>query len=156
MESYEEWLGEGPERDILYILGLFDRPAPAGAIAALRKDPPIPRVTEGLEGLEEKEWQYALNRLRDLGLVAESPGPGLDCHPLVREYFGARLKTRYLPGWRKAHTRLYHYYKNLPEKEQPDTLEAMEPLFAAVAHGCEAGLRVLKRKRRSMLERLRN
>jgi hypothetical protein len=30
--------------------------------------------------------------------------------------------------------------KNLPEKEKPDTLAEMEPLFAAVAHGCAAGL----------------
>jgi tetratricopeptide (TPR) repeat protein len=140
MQSYEEWLGEGPERDILYILGLFDRLAPAGAIEALRKDPPIPRVTEGLEGVSKTKWQYALKRLRGLGLVAESSESGLDCHPLVREYFGERLKTRYLPGWRKAHTRLYHYYKKVPKKEQPDTLEEMKPLFAAVAHGCEAGL----------------
>lgn len=29
---------------------------------------------------------------------------------------------------------------NLLEKDQPDTLEEMEPLFAAVAHGCQAQL----------------
>ncbi|MCK5904045.1 MAG: hypothetical protein KAG86_02090, partial [Gammaproteobacteria bacterium] len=28
----------------------------------------------------------------------------------------------------------------LPEKEQPDTLEEMESLFAAIAHGCAAGM----------------
>jgi tetratricopeptide (TPR) repeat protein len=140
MQSYEEWLGAGPERDILYIMGLFDRPAPGGAIEALRKEPAIPGVTEGLEGLSETKWQYALKRLRGLGLVVESSESGLDCHPLVREYFGGQLKSGYLPGWRKAHTRLYHYYKKLPKKEYPDTLEEMEPLFAAVAHGCAAGL----------------
>jgi len=36
--------------------------------------------------------------------------------------------------------RLYDYYKALPEKELPDTLEEMQPLFSAVAHGCAAGL----------------
>ena len=30
--------------------------------------------------------------------------------------------------------------RGLPEKEQPDTLEEMQPLFSAVAHGCAAGL----------------
>ncbi|NIO07114.1 MAG: tetratricopeptide repeat protein, partial [Deltaproteobacteria bacterium] len=35
---------------------------------------------------------------------------------------------------------MYRYYKDLPEKELPDTLAEMEPLFAAVAHGCRAGL----------------
>jgi hypothetical protein len=34
---------------------------------------------------------------------------------------------------------LYEYFKKLPKKELPDTLEEMEPLFAAVAHGCQAG-----------------
>jgi tetratricopeptide (TPR) repeat protein len=35
---------------------------------------------------------------------------------------------------------LYEHYKSVPEKEQPETLEEMAPLFAAVAHGCFAGL----------------
>lgn len=34
---------------------------------------------------------------------------------------------------------MYEYYKELPEKEFPDTLEEMEPLFRAVYHGCAAG-----------------
>ena len=40
---------------------------------------------------------------------------------------------------KQAHVRLYEYYKNKPEQELPDTLEKMEPLFAAVMHGCHAG-----------------
>lgn len=42
-------------------------------------------------------------------------------------------------AWKQAHERLYEYYKNLPEKELPDTLKEMEPLLAAVRHGCMAG-----------------
>jgi hypothetical protein len=38
MESYQSWLGEGPELAILRILGLFDRPADEKAIAALLKN----------------------------------------------------------------------------------------------------------------------
>ncbi|MCP5103156.1 MAG: hypothetical protein GY950_07250, partial [bacterium] len=64
----------------------------------------------------------------------------LDCHPLVREYFGARLREQNPGGWKESHKRLYHYYEDLPEKDLPDTLREMEPLFAAVAHGCRAGL----------------
>src|SRR5262249_23682784 len=37
MESYQSWLGEGPEVAVLRILGLFDRPADEKAIAALLK-----------------------------------------------------------------------------------------------------------------------
>jgi len=168
MAAYERWFGPSPRRDILYILGLFDRPVEPGAIAALRKAPAIPGVADRLQGLSGKEWQWALSHLREAGLVAGSGahknaaattdtgttgtkrpirpiGPiettgSIDSHPLVREYFGAKLKQENPEGWRAAHERLYQYYKDLPEKECPDTLEEMEPLFAAVAHGCQAGL----------------
>jgi hypothetical protein len=63
----------------------------------------------------------------------------LDCHPLVREHFGEKLQRENPNAWKEAHSRLYEYYKNLPQKELLDTLEEMEPLFAAVAHGCLAG-----------------
>ena len=42
-------------------------------------------------------------------------------------------------AWRAGHARLYEHFKALPEKEQPDTLEEMAPLFQAVFHGCQAG-----------------
>lgn len=67
-------------------------------------------------------------------------GGDLDCHPLIREYFGGQLQTQQPQAWQQAHERLYGYYKALPEKELPDTLEEMQPLFSAVAHGCAAGL----------------
>ena len=46
MASYERWLGDGPELAVLRLLGLFDRPADAGSIAALRAAPAIPGLTE--------------------------------------------------------------------------------------------------------------
>ncbi len=60
-------------------------------------------------------------------------------YTLVREHFGEKGRRREQRAWRIAHERLYEYYKKLPKKELPDTLEEMEPLFAAVAHGCQAG-----------------
>jgi tetratricopeptide (TPR) repeat protein len=75
-------------------------------------------------------------------LAAESSGATdrLDCHPLVREHFAEQLEKGNPKGWQAANLCLYNYYKALPEKEQPDTLEEMEPLFAAITHGCRAGL----------------
>ncbi|MCP4157797.1 MAG: hypothetical protein GY757_59355, partial [bacterium] len=49
------------------------------------------------------------------------------------------LEKKNPEGWQGAQKRLYEYYKKLPEKELPDTLAEMEPLFAAVPHGCRAG-----------------
>ena len=52
MESYQTWLGEGPELSVLRMLGLFDRPADEEAIEALLKLPAIPRPYRVLNGFE--------------------------------------------------------------------------------------------------------
>ena len=143
MKAYETSLSGTAELNILYILGLFDRPAPPGAIDALCHPPIIEGLTDDLPSPDDAKYNYALSRLRDLHLLAP-PEPlrpdTLDCHPLVREYFAAQLQHTHPKAWTEAHRRLYHYYKNIPQKEKPDTLEEMEPLFAAVSHGCRAGL----------------
>src|SRR5208283_583651 len=48
MESYQNWLGEGPELSVLRMLGLFDRPADEKALGALLKSPAIAGLTESL------------------------------------------------------------------------------------------------------------
>jgi len=48
MQSYQSWLGEGPELAILRMLGLFDRPADEQTFGALLKSPAIPGLTESL------------------------------------------------------------------------------------------------------------
>jgi tetratricopeptide (TPR) repeat protein len=124
-------------------MGLFDRPVEMGAIEALKTEPPIPGVTEQLQQLTEEDWGYALTNLREANLLSkENPHKPdtLDCHPLIREHFGEKFQQQNPTGWEEAHKRLYHYFKDLPNKELPDTLQEMEPLFAAVAHGCKAGL----------------
>ncbi|MCK6560719.1 hypothetical protein L6R21_16115 [bacterium] len=142
MESYERWLAGKPECDILHLMGLFDRPAAKGAIAALLAQPEIKGLTSNLQNLPVAQLQFAFQHLRDLRLLAEKDAQRpdtLDCHPLVREHFGEKLRQQNPAAWQEAHGRLYEYYKKLPAKELPDTLEEMEPLFAAVAHGCQAG-----------------
>jgi len=144
MASYEKWFQEKnrPELDILNLLGLFDRPAAAEAIEKLKQAPPIVGLTERLDRLSERDWKAALNHLRELRLLSkpdETDDGSLDCHPLIREYFGEKLEQENKDAWQAGHGRLYDYYKELPEKELPDTLEEMEPLFAAVKHGALAG-----------------
>ncbi|MGB3460217.1 MAG: TIR domain-containing protein [Halobacteriota archaeon] len=141
MESYEIWFKDQPELDILRMMGLFDRPAEGGAIEVLRAAPPIKGLTTKLTDLSHEDWQFALNNLRKAGLLAkEDPAmpDTLDCHPLIREHFGDELKQNNPEVWHEAHSRLYEYYKN-QAKEYPDTIEEMSPLYAAVAHGCQAG-----------------
>jgi tetratricopeptide (TPR) repeat protein len=144
MKSYEIWLKDNnrAELEILYMMGLFDRPAEKGAIDALRAKPAIRGLTKNLAGLSDAKRKYAVEHLRELRLLAkeEKDRPDdLDCHPLVREYFGGKLKKNKSEAWQEGHRRLYEYYKGVPKKGQPDTLEEMEPLFRAVYHGCAAG-----------------
>jgi serine/threonine protein kinase len=142
MESYQTWLGEGPELSVLRILGLFDRPADEKAIGALLKSPAIPGLTESLTDFSATEWRIILAKLRRARLVAgEDPhNPGdLDTHPLVREYLGEQLRSQRTEAWKKCNMRLYDHYRTVAP-QLPDSFREMEPLFLAVTYGCNAGL----------------
>jgi hypothetical protein len=138
--AYEKWLGDGVELAVLRLLGLFDRPAEAASIAALRAAPAIPGLTEALQNLKERQWQQALAKLRRiklLGAASANEPDTLDAHPLVREHFKQQLKRVRPNAWREANNRLYEHLKHMA-KELPDTVEEMSPLYAAVSHGCAA------------------
>ncbi len=142
MEAFDKRFGKGSKREVLRIMGLFDRPAEIAAIDAVRTEPTIAGLTKYLQKIKETEWNKLLEELRDCKLLAQQSKHNpdvVDCHPLVREHFGEKLKKKKQEAWREAHRRLYEYYKAVPEKELPDTLEEMEPLFRAVYHGCAAG-----------------
>lgn len=138
--AYTRWLREGPELAILRLLGLFDRPAHPKALAALRAEPAIPGLTESLVGISSENWRYALSNLRDHALLAAADPQQpemLDIHPLVRAYFQEEMEKR-PETWREGNLRLYEFLRN-SAPDHPDTLEAMQPLYAAVVHGCRAG-----------------
>ena len=130
------------EFQLLSLLGLFDRPVPVDAISAIIHDNPITDLSNKITDTCGREWLATLKNLRKRKLLfkeCEHHPDTLDCHPLIREHFGEKLQKDNPKGRKEAHARLYEYYKNKPEKELPDTLEEMEPLFAAVMHGCLAG-----------------
>ena len=136
MAAYERQLSGSPDLQILFSLGLFDRPVSAAAMSCLRK--------EGILSLpsDDRVFRAACGRLRKQGLlntVRPDQPQNLDTHPLVRQYFGKRLSELHPESWQQAHVRLYEHFK-AAAKELPDTLEEMEPLFAAVRHGCAAGM----------------
>ena len=138
MQAYREWLSGTPELQLLHLLGLFDHPIETDVLQVLWQSQ-IPNLTAGIA---EKAWKVAIRDLREKHRMLsahEGRLDLLDCHPLIREYFGKQLQTQHPDAWQQAHARLYAYYKALPEKDKPDTLEEMQPLFSAVAHGCAAG-----------------
>ena len=142
MAIYEKWFEGKPERAILRMLGLFDRPALEDEIAALRAPPVVAGLTDTLEGLSRQAWHRAVAALEDVGLLADGSetkgAERLDAHPLVREHFGEQLRTEQPTAWREGHRRLYVHLKG-KAKRLPETIEEMAPLYAAVVHGCLAG-----------------
>ncbi len=160
MRAYETWLAGTAELKVLYLLGLFDHPIDQPVLDVLLQAR-IPGLTAApqpkrgwlskwfgksqpaaLSQQEQREWNQAVLALREEHhlLSQHDSGGNLDCHPLIREYFGGQLQTQQPQAWQQAHERLYGYYKALPKNPLPDTLEEMQPLFSAVAHGCAAGL----------------
>jgi tetratricopeptide (TPR) repeat protein len=145
MAAYEKWLADGGEEGarqlaILRLMGLFDRPADAGCLDALRQLPAIAGLTEPIMDVAEEDWNLAVAALGDCGLISvpESSAGALDAHPLIREYFAKRLRDDTPEAWREAHSRVYEHLKDSVE-HRPDTLDGLQPLYQAVAHGCRAG-----------------
>lgn len=67
-----------------------------------------------------------------------SVGVSVDAHPLVREYFGRRLREVHGNAFREAHGRLFeHLRDSVPY--WPEGIDGLQPLYQAVAHGCLAG-----------------
>ncbi|HEV7571755.1 MAG TPA: hypothetical protein VGQ21_09675 [Thermoanaerobaculia bacterium] len=131
---------------LLRLLGLFDRPATTGTLAALWEGEAITGLTEPLVGISEAQRNLALQRLQDAKLltVIREHGSGalvaLDAHPLLREYFGQRLRDEQPEACRTAHRRIYEHLCATTEDKPDATLEDLQPLYQAVAHGCHAGL----------------
>jgi len=144
MESYEkEWLAGQPVLlAIMRMVGLFDRPASRRCLFALRRPPVIEGLTDEIVGLEDKRWQRAIARLREVQLLAppdlSEPG-SLDAHPLVREWFGGRLLNASEVAWKAAHGRLYEHLRDKTKEGDKPTLEDLAPLYQSVAHACQAG-----------------
>lgn len=160
LSAFENWFNRGSEvykqqLAVLRILGLFDRPADAGCIAALRKPPVIAGLTDSLfatrsdevsrqtvmEPLLEEDWNAATSSLADFGLVvihakAEERDHLIECHPLIREYFAKLLGGMTAST---AHRRLYDYLLLANPEQTHPSLEDLQPLYQAIYHGCRAG-----------------
>ena len=145
MELYTEWLQQydrDGELAILQVIGLFDRPAPFPAIAAVLADTNLGRQMPSLSEFDGAEWQRCVADLRRMGLLADETAglPGtLDAHPLVREHFRERLRRLSPALWEAGNLSLYEYYRQRAP-QRPSNAADMNLLYAAVNHGCAIGL----------------
>jgi tetratricopeptide (TPR) repeat protein len=150
MDAYVEWFeGEGEKGKravaVLRLMGLFDRPATADCLTALLSGEAVPGVTESLVELSEAQRNVVLARLESAKLISVNrDGAGslvsLDAHPLVREYFARQLRGDHPAAWRAGHRRLFEHLAATTKEGERPTLEDLQPLYQAVAHGCHVGL----------------
>jgi hypothetical protein len=150
MDAYAEWFESDGEKGrqalaILRLLGLFDRPADANCLAALWLAPTIDGLTEPLIALNEAQRNIVLTRLGNARLVTVNRASGgalvsLDAHPLLREYFAKDLRESRPEAWKAGHKRLYEHLTTTTRDKPAPTLDDLQPLYQAVAHGCLAGM----------------
>jgi tetratricopeptide (TPR) repeat protein len=162
LAAFEDWFAKSGEfgacqLSVLRMLGLFDGPADAGCIAALRKPPVIAGLTDPLfttrldastgqatvQSLLDESWNTVTSFLADFGLVliqadTDSQEYLLDCHSLIREYFGNNLPDELTESRCRGHHRLFEHLVNL-SSENPRNWGELQSAFAAVYHGCKAG-----------------
>lgn len=145
MASYERWLQKNQqvaELALLNVIGLFDRPAPPEAMSALLADGEIDLFPAELDHVGGEVWNRCVDALRSMGLLnKENPDwPGtLDAHPLVREHFRDELQNGDGQRWTEGNRRLFTYYRDTAPPQPADS-KGMNILYAAVTHGCAAGL----------------
>ena len=138
----EEWLSQAPLHGaIMRVVGLFDRPASADCLEALRQ-PPALKGLDAWQTADADARADAVYELREAGLLLardpESPD-ALDAHPLAREWFGEKLRQESEAGWKAAHGRLYEHLRDATKEGDDPDMKALEPLFQAISHGCKAG-----------------
>lgn len=162
LAAFEDWFNRSSDiykhqLTILRLLGLFDRPVEADCIAALRRAPVIAGLTDSLfhstggffglgkrhKPLSDEDWNAATGFLDKFGLIHIQSDAGnretlLDCHPLIRQHFSETLRKRNPQSFRVAHSRITDCLLGGTEI-RPSTLEGIEPLYNAIAHGCLAG-----------------
>jgi hypothetical protein len=139
MQAHLQCLEGTADQAILWLLGLFDRPVAPEVVDVLRRSEIA--TLQPLRELDQQVYPAVLQRLQAQGLLnADATATVLDTHPLIRQYVAYHWQTKYPDDWQAAHQVLFAYYQAVPEQHQPDTLQQLEPLFAAVRHGCLAGL----------------
>lgn len=140
LQWYADFYSENNTSEAIFLnlLSLFDRP-----LGLAEKNELVEKAdcAAPLRDLNQIEWQQLEKSLENAGLLLHHEGMRTewDCHPLIRSYFAQQFKTTHPDLFRQAHLVLFEYYQQLPEKQPPDTLEELEPLYRVVVHGCLAG-----------------
>ena len=143
MDGYDLMFVESDEplmrtcRQVLCLVGLFDRPAPLWLLRSVLQGQPLPGLTDDLT---DARLDMAISELRRLHLLAADPASDrtLDTHPLVREHFRQVLLQEAPEVARLAYNRIYESLRDAAPF-LPNTLEESDLLLQSVIYGCKAG-----------------
>jgi hypothetical protein len=144
MEAYDDWFAHSPDLAVLRVLSLFAGPTERGLLEDFVREERIEDITDGID--HPDDWQRAVSRLQERGLVFEAPGsgwpyypgPALDTLPIVRQHLAEQMRRRFTQSWARAHERLLGRLRPLVRKTA-ETLADLRPALLAVYHGCAAG-----------------
>lgn len=171
MQRYELWLsgqlgdthvpefGREVALELLELTGLFDRPITAGEFGALIRNSDA-ELFPAAARADDDTLNLVINRLVDYRLLRtvgisristdlaqmsqiDRRRPIIDTHPMIREFYGARMQEHSGTQWeergRRGHNCLFRYLTDSAPID-PRNLVDLIPLYRAVAHGCKAGL----------------
>ncbi len=132
--------------ELLSVLSLFDRPVTWECLSQLACGEPLAGF-RAVGGVTPDELESALDGLQGWGLLSKtdelrmhrpSPVDTVDTHPLIREYFGSRLRRENRLGWNNAHSKVATYFAGkAPQK--PVTPADVDFVLLAVSHACKSG-----------------
>ena len=133
--------------EIARLLGLFDRPFALSALKAVLQGHSVASLVDASSNLTDDELLFAIRELRGASIILpESPSTAdeIDAHPSIRMYFSTSLRKVEEASVHEAHRRLFVYYSSLLEDNLEDatakSVEDLAPAFAAITHGCAAGV----------------
>jgi len=112
MRNYLDWFSDSPECALLYMVGLFDRAVDLDDIKSLVTLVPINGLTNELCELDQAQWRYAVEKLREANLISvdnRNERTILDCHPLVRDFLADHLVSDYLDIWQQGHKLIFEH-----------------------------------------------
>ena len=157
LQAFEQRLSPNG-KSVMYLIGLFSRPATIGALAELRQSN-MEALAKFVEPLQtDVEWKKAVVELQQVGLLyAPSSSPqrintigeqAIDTHPSIREYFAKRMRDLEREAiWRQGHECLFEYYCNkIAEIKADETFDntnvnakRLTYAYLALSHGCHSG-----------------
>jgi tetratricopeptide (TPR) repeat protein len=124
-----------PELVYMYLFSIVRRAMSHEELAELTVRSTIGQT---LLGVPEARLNRAVSNLKNYRLIIAN-NSHYDIHSLIRSYFCKRFQRTREREFIQANEVLFAYFSGLPEDVRPSGMEALEPLYRAVYHGCMAG-----------------